>query len=138
MEGQEDGQNEKVKEENGNTEEMTEEQKKKMMEIEAFNKLTPEQQKEVLSKRVASKKVRCKNWPNCKDPTCIFSHPTETVSLLIFISYSVLIFLHVHMEINVVISIQVFNVNMDFIVQELIVLILILQVLTLEWLCIQI
>ena len=61
--------------------ELTEEQKKKMEEIEAFNKLTPEEQKEVLAKRVATKKIRCKNWPNCKDPTCIFAHPTETVSI---------------------------------------------------------
>jgi hypothetical protein len=58
--------------------ELTEEQKKKMEEKEAFNKLTPEEQKEFLAKRVATRKVRCKNWPNCKDPTCIFAHPTET------------------------------------------------------------
>ncbi len=61
--------------------ELTEEQKKKMEEKEAFKKLTPEEQKEILDKRVATKKVRCKNWPNCKDPTCIFAHPTETVSI---------------------------------------------------------
>lgn len=65
------------------TPELTEEQKKKMEEIEAFNNLTPEQQKEFLAKRVPTKKVRCKNWPNCKDPTCIFAHPTETVSISI-------------------------------------------------------
>ena len=52
-----------------------------MEQIEAFNKLTPEEQKEYLAKRVPTKKVRCKNWPNCKDPTCIFAHPTETVSI---------------------------------------------------------
>ena len=72
-----------AKEEHPQTEnqELTEEQKKKIEQIEAFNKLTPEEQKEFLAKRVATKKVRCKNWPNCKDPTCIFAHPTETVSI---------------------------------------------------------
>ena len=50
-----------------------------MMEQEAFAKLTPEEQKEILNKRIPSKKIRCKNWPNCKDPSCIFAHPTETV-----------------------------------------------------------
>ena len=54
--------------------ELTEEQK-------AFEKLSPEEQKEKLSKRVATIKVRCKNWPNCTDPTCTYSHPTETVSV---------------------------------------------------------
>ena len=63
--------------------ELTEEQKKKMEEIKAFNKLTPDEQKDVLAKRVATKKIRCKNWPNCKDPTCIFAHPTQTVSIYI-------------------------------------------------------
>ena len=43
--------------------------------------MTPEEQKKILEKRVATKKVRCKNWPSCKDPNCIFAHPTETVSL---------------------------------------------------------
>lgn len=47
---------------------------------EAFKTLTPEEQKAILSKRVSEKKIRCKNWPNCKDPNCIFAHPTETVS----------------------------------------------------------
>ena len=61
-----------------------------MMELEEFNKLTPEEQKEVLAKRVATKKVRCKNWPNCKDPNCIFAHPTETVSN--YILYNKIIF----------------------------------------------
>ena len=65
-----------------------------MEEIEAFNKLTPEEQKEILAKRVATKKVRCKNWPNCKDPNCIYAHPTETVSIifLIIFNYFILIF----------------------------------------------
>ena len=52
------------------------------MEKEAFEKMTKEEQKEVLSKRVATWKVRCKNWPNCNDPTCIYSHPTEQVSYI--------------------------------------------------------
>ena len=42
--------------------------------------MTTEQQKEALSKRVAIRKVRCLNWPNCNDPTCLYTHPTETVS----------------------------------------------------------
>lgn len=50
-----------------------------MIEQEAFQKLTPEEQKDILNKRIPTKKVRCKNWPNCKDPNCIFAHPTETV-----------------------------------------------------------
>ncbi|MCQ2821295.1 MAG: hypothetical protein MJ252_28885 [archaeon] len=25
------------------------------------------------------KKTRCKNWPKCKDPNCLYAHPTETV-----------------------------------------------------------
>ena len=75
----------KTKEESGAKEgeekqELTEEQNKKLLEKETFEKMNPEQQKEVLSKRVATKKERCKYWPNCNDPTCIFSHPTETVS----------------------------------------------------------
>ena len=64
---------------NENTEN-AEEQNKKIIEMEEFNKLSPEEQKDILSKRVATKKVRCKNWPNCKDPNCIYAHPTETVS----------------------------------------------------------
>ena len=75
---------EQPKEENA---ELTEEQKKNLIELEAFNKLTPEEQKEILAKRVATKKVRCKNWPNCKDPNCIFAHPTETVSNVITIIF---------------------------------------------------
>ena len=65
---------------NENTENV-EEQNKKIIEMEEFNKLTPEEQKDTLSKRIATKKVRCKNWPNCKDPNCIYAHPTETVSI---------------------------------------------------------
>ena len=45
--------------------------------------MTPEEQKDILAKRVATRKVRCKNWPNCKDPNCIYAHPTETVSIII-------------------------------------------------------
>jgi hypothetical protein len=115
-----------------------------MMELEAFNKLTPEEQKEVLAKRVATKKVRCKNWPNCKDPNCIFAHPTETVSnyiiklFLIFNFNSAHIFQVVLMEINVATFIQIFHANLVIIVQELDVLILILKGLTLVWQCIPI
>ena len=49
--------------------------------------MTPEEQKKILDQRVATKKVRCKNWPGCKDPNCIYSHPTETVSIY-YILYS--------------------------------------------------
>ena len=83
--------------------------------------MSPEEQKEVLSKRVATKKIRCKNWPNCNDPTCEYSHPTETVSiilLLIFFYISALFSRNVLLEIIVVIYIQVSLVNMDIIVQE--------------------
>ena len=52
-----------------------------MIEQETFSKLSPEEQKEILNKRIPKKKVRCKNWPNCKDPNCEFSHPTETVKI---------------------------------------------------------
>ena len=61
-----------------------EEQNKKIIEMEEFNKLSPEEQKDLLSKRVATKKVRCKNWPNCKDPNCIYAHPTETVRIFLY------------------------------------------------------
>ena len=60
---------------------MNEEKKKKKLILEEFKKMKPEEQKELLSKRVAKCKIRCKNWPNCKDPFCIFSHPTETVRI---------------------------------------------------------
>ena len=43
--------------------------------------MTPEEQKKILEKRVATKKIRCKNWPSCNDPNCIYTHPTETVSI---------------------------------------------------------
>ena len=43
--------------------------------------MSQEEQKQILEKREAKKKVRCKNWPNCKDPNCIYAHPTETVSI---------------------------------------------------------
>ena len=46
-----------------------------------LDKMSKEEQNEILSKRVATKKVRCKNWPNCKDPNCIYAHPTQTVSI---------------------------------------------------------
>jgi len=78
-----------VKEQGQNKEGNTEEQKKNLIDVEAFNKMTPEEQKEILDKRVATKKVRCKNWPNCKDPNCIFAHPTETV--IIFLFYFIII-----------------------------------------------
>ena len=110
-----------------------------MMEQEAFAKLTPEEQKEILNKRIPSKKVRCKNWPNCKDPSCIFAHPTETVISF----YNFLFFFSVHisllacMEISVVIFIQVFLVNTGIFALELDAHILILQDLILEWECIQ-
>ena len=66
---------------------VTEEQKKNQIDVEAFSKMSPEEQKKILEKRVATKKVRCKNWPSCKDPNCIFAHPTETVSFIIFIYF---------------------------------------------------
>lgn len=53
---------------------------KHIIDHEAFSKLSPEEQKEMLEKRVPKKKVRCKKWPNCKDPNCEYAHPTETVS----------------------------------------------------------
>ena len=51
--------------------------------------MSPEEQKKILEKRVATKKVRCKNWPGCKDPNCIFAHPTETVSSIIVKKYKI-------------------------------------------------
>ena len=45
-----------------------------MIDLEEFNKLSQEEQKEILAKRVATKKIRCKNWPGCKDPNCIYTH----------------------------------------------------------------
>ena len=60
--------------------EMIEVKNKNLIEIESFYKLSPEEQKEILSKRIPTKKIRCKNWPNCNDPNCIYTHPTETVS----------------------------------------------------------
>ena len=66
------------------------EEKKNLIDEEAFKKLSPEEQKDILDKRVASRKVRCKNWPNCKDPNCIYAHPTETVSL---IKYLIILFI---------------------------------------------
>ena len=82
-----------------------------------------------MAKRVATKKVRCKNWPNCKDPNCIYAHPTETVSIkkfnfififliYFFIKNSVHIFPLVLSEINAVIFIQIFLANSDIIAQE--------------------
>ena len=62
--------------------EQTEEPKKDLIDIETFNKMSPEEQKKILEKRIATKKVRCKNWPGCKDPNCIFAHPTERVSII--------------------------------------------------------
>ncbi len=101
--------------------------------------MTPEEQKDILAKRVATRKVRCKNWPNCKDPNCIYAHPIETVSInkyyIYFSNYSVHIFLLVCIEINVVIYIQIFLVNLDIIVLELDVPIPTLQGSTLEWVC---
>ena len=45
--------------------------------------MSEEEKKKILDNRVATKKVRCKNWPGCKDPNCIYTHPTGTVSLMI-------------------------------------------------------
>ena len=101
--------------------------------MEEFNKLSPEEQKDILSKRVATKKVRCKNWPNCKDPNCIYAHPTETVSIYFYNNNnSVHTFQIVYMEISAPIFILVYLANMDIIVQELDVLILTLKALILE------
>ena len=144
QEGDQEGKpNEENKQEN---KEANEEQKKNLINLEEFSKLSPEEQKKILDKRVATKKVRCKNWPSCKDPNCIFAHPTETVRIINFINlfnipflfFSVPISLYALMEINVVIFIQVFLVNLDIIAQELDVLILIHLDLILEWECIQI
>lgn len=33
------------------------------------------------------KKVRCKNWPQCKETNCEYSHPTETVSICLLLIY---------------------------------------------------
>ena len=44
--------------------------------------MTPEEQKSILEKREAKKKIRCKNWPNCKDPNCEYTHPTQTVRII--------------------------------------------------------
>ena len=110
--------------------------------MEAFNKMTQEEQKKILDSRIASKKVRCKNWPSCKDPNCIFAHPTETVSLYniyIMINFnSALIFLLVIMEISAAIFILVFLVNLVIIVRELDAHIPIRLDLILEWQCTQI
>ena len=72
------------KEENKDGNQATEEQKQNQIDVESFNKMTPEEQKKILEKRVATKKVRCKNWPGFKDPNCIFAHPTETVSFILY------------------------------------------------------
>ena len=70
------------------------EEKKNLIDEEAFKKLSPEEQKDILDKRVASRKIRCKNWPNCKDPNCIYAHPTETVSL---IKYLIILFILINL-----------------------------------------
>ena len=57
--------------------------------------MTPEEQKKILEQRVATKKVRCKNWPGCKDPNCIYSHPTETVSIIINFNFFNLIYIYI-------------------------------------------
>ena len=44
--------------------------------------MTLEEKKAILEKREAKKKVRCKNWPNCKDPNCEYTHPTKTVRII--------------------------------------------------------
>ena len=99
--------------------------------------MSKEEQNEILSKRVATKKVRCKNWPNCKDPNCIYAHPTETVSIYFNFNfiYSAHIFRLVCMEINVAIYIQIYLANMDVYVLELDVPTPTLQGLILEWVC---
>ena len=105
--------------------------------------MTPEEQKSILEKREAKKKIRCKNWPNCKDPNCEYTHPTQTVRIIFILlkkkkikkKISVLIFQIVCLVINVVTFILMFLVNMVFIVRELDVLIHILQDGILEWEC---
>lgn len=37
----------------------------------------------ILFKLFILKKKRCRNWPNCKIDNCEYSHPTETVKILI-------------------------------------------------------
>lgn len=54
--------------------------------------MSEEEKKEILDKRVAIKKIRCKNWPNCTDPKCIYSHPTETVSKKLILKFKLKIF----------------------------------------------
>ena len=82
QEGEQEGKsNEENKQEN---KEATEEHKKNLIDLEEFSKLSPEEQKKILDKRIATKKIRCKNWPSCKDPNCIFAHPTETVRLIFY------------------------------------------------------
>ena len=92
--------------------EPTEEDKKNKEITEEFNKMNEEEQKVFLEKRVPTKKVRCKNWPGCKNPTCEYTHPTQTVKfLLIIFIYSVLIFLIACLVINVVLFILIFLAN---------------------------
>lgn len=44
-------------------------------------KTETENQNNAPTEPVQKKKTRCKNWPNCNDPNCLYTHPTETVSL---------------------------------------------------------
>ena len=93
------------------------------------NNTQTEENVEHQQQETTKKKTRCRNWPNCKDANCEYTHPTTTVSvLLINIIYSVHISLIVNSEINVVTFIQIFHVNMECIVPELDAHILILQV----------
>ena len=71
--------------ENTKTEEkenvQNDEEHKNIIDTESFKKMSQEEQKQILEKREAKKKVRCKNWPNCKDPNCEYTHPTQTVRI---------------------------------------------------------
>lgn len=71
------------------------------------------------------KLTKCKKWPLCKNDTCTFSHPKETVNLFYFI-FSAHTSLNAYLEINVYLFILMLIANSDFTALELVVLIRIL------------